>query len=109
MEIKPKIPSPPPHLGKEGRKLWRGVLSDYEIMESHDLKLLAEACGCIDRIDEARQEIEKAGPYFIDRWKQPKPHPAHAVEQANKTLLARLLRELNLDISPPENRPPSRY
>ena len=104
-----KIPRPPKHLKREGRKFWKGVLSDYEITETHDLKLLAEACHCIDRIAEARAEIEKAGAYFIDRWKQPKPHPGHATEQANKTLLARLLRELQLDLEPPENRAPGRY
>jgi P27 family predicted phage terminase small subunit len=109
MKIKTKIPKPPTHLNKGGRKLWRGVLQDYEIEETHDLKLLAEACGCIDRIDEARREIEKKGSYFEDRFGQPKEHPAHKTERDNKILLARLLRELNLDIAPPESRPPTRY
>ena len=106
---KMKIPKPPDYLKKHGRKFWRGVLSDYVIEETHDLKLLAEASACIDRINDAREEINKSGAYFIDRWKQPKPHPAHGVEKDNKVLLARLLRELKLDIEPPENRPPSRY
>lgn len=109
MRIKQKIPKPPKHLGTEGRRLWRGVLREFEIADTHDLKILAEACACADRIDAARQEIENKGAYFIDRWNQPKPHPAHGVEQTNKTLLARLLRELNLDIQPPESRPPGRY
>lgn len=38
-----KIPKPPSYLKADGRKLWRGVLRDYEITEVHDLKLLAEA------------------------------------------------------------------
>ena len=104
-----KIPKPPKYLKVDGRKFWRGVLRDYEILECHDLKLLAEAASCIDRISEAREEIEKAGPYYIDRFKQPKQHPAHDVERNNKTLLARLLRELCLDIEPPASRPPGRY
>jgi phage terminase small subunit len=107
METKTK--KAPNFLKTEGRKFWRGVLSEYEITETHDLKLLAEASSCADRIFEARAEIEKSGPYFIDRWKQPKPHPAHAIENANKILFARLLRELNLDVQMPESRPPQRY
>jgi P27 family predicted phage terminase small subunit len=107
--MKSKIPKEPKHLKRAGRKLWRGILKDYEITESHDLKLLGEACGCVDRIVEARAEIEKEGAYFTDRWGQPKPHPAHGVEKDNKILLARLLRELSLDLEPPENRIPGRY
>ena len=99
----------PKYLKFDGKKFYRGVLADFEISETHDLKLLAEAASCVDRITEARKEIDKSGSYFIDRWLQPKPHPAHAVENSNKVLLARLLRELNLDIAPPENRAPLRY
>jgi hypothetical protein len=54
-----KTPKEPNYLKKHGRKFWRGVLSDYEITECHDLRLLAEASACIDRISAAREEIEK--------------------------------------------------
>jgi phage terminase small subunit len=103
------IPKPPKHLGPKGRKLWRGILKEYVIDETHDLMRLAEACHCADRIDAARQEIEKQGEYFIDRFGQPKPHPAFAIEKDNKILLCRILRELNLDTPPPESRPPGLY
>jgi phage terminase small subunit len=103
------IPKPPKILGSEGRKLWRGVLKEYEISECHDLKRLAEAAHCCDRIDEARKEIDIQGPYFVDRFGQPKPHPAFAVEKDNKILLCRILRELNLDTPPPESRPPGLF
>ena len=107
--MKQKIPKPPQHLKAHGRAFWRGVHRDFEISECHDLKILSEAAACIDRIEEARKVIEEQGAYFIDRWKQPKPHPAHGIENQNKILLARLLRELCLDMDPPENRPPARY
>jgi P27 family predicted phage terminase small subunit len=107
--MKTKTPKPPDHLKFNDRKFWRGVLRDYEITEHHDLKLLAEACSCIDRIDEARQEIEKVGSYYIDRFGQPKEHPGQRTERDNKILLARLLRELCLDIEPPASRPPGLY
>jgi len=106
---KTKIPKPPQGLGAEGRKFWRGVHRDYEITECHDLKILGLASGCLDRIFESEQEIERSGSYYIDRFGQPKEHPAHKTERDNKILLARLLRELRLDIEPPGSRPPARY
>jgi len=104
-----KIPKPPKHLGKHGRDFWRGVLSDYDFTDTHEFSILTEASGCLDRIAEARAEIANAGSYFTERWGQPKQHPAHSVERDNRTLFARLVRELNLDITPPETRPPRRY
>jgi len=99
----------PNYLKLYGGKFYRGVLSDYEISETHDLQLLAEASACIDRVYESRAEIEKAGAFFRDRFGQPREHPAHKTERDNKILFARLLRELNLDIEIPANRPPKRY
>ena len=107
--MRPKIKKPPAHLRVDGRRLWRGILREFEISETHDLELLGEACGCVDRISEARAEIEKAGSFFKDRFGQPREHPAHKTERDNKILLCRILRELNLDIEPPESRPPGRY
>ena len=104
-----KIPKPPKHLDREGKKMWRGIHRDYEITECHDLNILAEACCCKDMIYKARQESTKAGPFYKDRFGQPREHPSLKTERDYMILLARLLRELNLDIQPPENRPPGRY
>ena len=94
-----KIPN---HLQKEGREFWRAVLSDYELEDSHHLKLLETASQCLDRIAQARRQILKHGGFYKDRFGQPKEHPAHKTERDNKVLFARLLRELNLDVEPPK-------
>ena len=97
----------PKHLQAEGRTFWESVLDDYDLEESHHLKLLENACQCIDRIAQARRHIRKHGAFFKDRFGQMKESPAGKAERDNKVLFARLIRELQLDIEPPrENRPP---
>jgi P27 family predicted phage terminase small subunit len=100
----------PKHLQKEGRDFWESVLSDFNIKDGHHLKLLENACVCLDRIAQARRQIKKHGGFYKDRFNQPKEHPAHKTERDNKIIFARLLRELNLDIEPPrESKPPALY
>jgi phage terminase small subunit len=97
----------PNHLQTEGGDFWKSVLSDYELEEAHHLKILESACVCVDRIAQARRKIRKDGGFYKDRWGIPKEHPAQKTERENKILFARLIRELQLDIEPPnENRPP---
>ena len=97
----------PNFLQVEGRDFWISVLTDYDLEESHHLKLLENACVCIDRIAQARRHIRKHGAFFKDRFLQMKESPAGKSERDNKILFARLMRELQLDIEPPkENRPP---
>lgn len=104
-----KLPEPPEYLGKKDRKFWRNILKDYQIAENHSLELLGLAGHCLDRIAECREQIDKDGAFFKDRWSQFKEHPAAKSERDQKTLLARLLRELCLDIQPTDNRIPERF
>ena len=107
---KKRIPRAPGHLVKEGRKFWRQVLKEIDLEEAHVLKLLESACQCLDRVQEARLEIEAKGSFYRDRFGQPKEHPAHKTERDNKVLFARLVRELGLDFEPqPGSRPPRQY
>jgi len=97
----------PKHLQAEGRDFWEKVLIDYELEEAHHLKLLENACQCVDRIAQSRRYIRKHGAFFKDRFNQLRESPAGKAERDNKVLFARLIRELQLDIEPPaENRPP---
>ena len=106
----PKIKRVPSHLESEGKKFWRQVLKDFDLRDAHHLKILENACQSLDRISEAQEQIKIDGAYFRDRFGQPREHPAHATERNNKTLFARLLRELSLDLNiPEENRPPGKY
>ena len=99
----------PTQLTPESRKLWRETLAGYEL-EPHHLKLLESACRAWDRIVQAQEQINKDGAYFKDRYDQFKPHPALEVENKNRNMFMRLIRELALDIEPPkESRPPRQY
>ena len=103
---------PPSHLKAKGpgRRFWAEVHTQFDVVDPHHLELLGQACGCLDAIKRAQEEIKTAGHYFKDRFGQPKAHPAYAVIKDCRVLFARLLRELRLDIeSPPESRPPRLY
>ena len=93
-----------------GRAFWRDIHEKFDLVDPHHLKLLQEACGCLDVIAKAQKEIEASGAFYKDRFGQPRAHPGYDLIKANRTLFARLLRELMLDNSePPEARPPRLY
>ena len=98
----------PPALRPETRAWWLTVVGGWA-MEPHHLKLLEAACRELDRAEEARLALKKAGgAVFIDRWGQPKESPWRKIEREARISYARLLREMNLDVEPPSApaRPP---
>ena len=104
-----KLPTPPTHLKAAGRKLWRGIVRDYEIADAHDLARLQVAAECADRVAEAREAIDRDGPYIEGRF-GPKNHPALAVEKDGRALLLRAIREMGVDLLPSQpSRPPSTW
>lgn len=104
---KPTAPKPPAYLSRAAKAWWKTIVTDFAL-ESHHLKILEAACGAWDRAEQARALLAKEGLTITDRFKQPKVHPAALIERDNKTLFARLVRELGLDVegSPADNRPP---
>jgi len=107
-----KTPKPPNSLKPRGpgRAFWKEVHKQFEVNDAHHLRLLEEACGCIDVIARAQKEIKTAGSFYKDRFGQPKAHPGFDLIRANRTLFARLVREMQLDTQPPDGaRPPRLY
>ena len=101
--------SPPDYLGEESRVFWQEVCGNF-YLEAHHLKILESVCTCWDRIVIARDEIAASGVFIKDRYGQIKTNPAVRVEDDSKILLARLLRELQLDVDLPDDpRPPRMY
>lgn len=88
---------PPDHLGDESSQFWKDVCRLF-FLEAHHLKLLESACDCWDTILDCRKQIAEDGPFIRDRYKQVKPHPGLNIMRDNKILLARLIRELQLDV-----------
>lgn len=105
-----KIPETTIKLNKPGLKFRRDILKNFQFDEVHDFERLNLACHCLDRIHACRDLMEKEGLFILDRFGISKPHPASDVEQKNKSLFIRLLRELNLDLTKPKDlRGPALY
>ena len=78
-------------------------------LEPHHVRLLTLAYEAYDSAQEARETLEREGKTYIDRSDQPKPRPEVAIQRDSAIGFARMLRELDLDISGPTDRarPPS--
>lgn len=103
-------PKAPKHLKPSTKKWYRQILEDYEL-ESHHIKILTLAAEAWDRCQQAREILDKEGLTYIDRFGCPRARPEVAVERDSRIAFARLVRELCLDIDPPEEpgRPPRLY
>lgn len=96
----------PAHLRPATAAWWRHVIADFTLEEHHE-RLLTLAAEAFDRSEQAREVIAAEGAYFMDRFEQPKAHPALAVERDSRVAFARLIRELDLDGEPaPDPRSP---
>ena len=101
-------PQPPTYLSQAGRSFWQRVVSEFDL-DSAALQLLAVACKQLDRIAEARAILAAQPVTYLDRFDQPREHPAVSIERNASVVFARLVRELALDVEPPaDSRPPRR-
>src|ERR1051326_3705431 len=107
---KPKnvaTPKPPMHLKPATRRWFSQVVESCEL-EEHHLRLLTLAGESWDRCVAARQVVDLNGLTFLDRFNCPRARPEFAIERDSRIPLARIIRELDLDIGapPPGSRPP---
>lgn len=109
--VRTRIPTAPKALSPDARKLWRQVCEEYDDLGPHHLKILQSACECWDRMASLKATIDQDGAIMTDRFGQKKPHPALKEERQARETFARLIRELGLDLEPPEEagRPPRQY
>lgn len=97
----------PEHLQPATRKWFSEVTLAFEL-ESHHVRLLTLAGEAWDRCEQARRVIDVEGLTFSDGNGAPRVRPEIAIERDSRLAFARLLRELDLDVSTPgESRPPS--
>jgi P27 family predicted phage terminase small subunit len=101
INMKKSTIKPPSHLRAETKKWFTSVLDDYEL-EDHHIRLLILACESWDRATQARETIAEHGIFYTDRLGSPRKHPAVSVEESARIAFARLVRELSLDVEPPE-------
>lgn len=105
MTGKTKSPKPPAHLRAASKRWWSAIASEYELEAQH-LALLDQAAKCLDRIDAARAILDRDGVVVQDRFGCARQHPGVNIELQNKTIFARLVREIGLDATAAESRPP---
>lgn len=101
-------PRPPEHLAEPTRAWWRSVVEDYQL-EPHHLRLLQLAGEAWDRSQQARAVLDESGLTYQNRFGDPVLRPEAAVERDARLAFARLIRELDLDVEPPNEgrtRPP---
>lgn len=96
------------HLKPATRRWVRDVNSRW-VLESHHRRILLHAAEAWDRGEEARRVVDREGQTYLDRFNQPKLRPEVLVERDMKTLFAKLVRELDLDLEAPKelSRPPA--
>jgi P27 family predicted phage terminase small subunit len=104
MDVKPKHPKPPKHLKPGTRRWWKEVVTDWRL-EEHHRRLLTLAGEAWDRCGQARELIETDGLTVPTKAGGPRLHPAVRVEQDARLAFARLIRELDLDVTPPADAP----
>ena len=95
---------PPKHLSLESAQLWREVTGDYTF-GAEGYPLLQDALEARDRARAARLEIERTGLLFVnEQTGTPHPNPLLRTERDSWTAFRLAWRQLDLDISPPEER-----
>jgi P27 family predicted phage terminase small subunit len=89
----------PNGLKASGQRFWRDVMDEFELSDPQDLELLKQACGCLDRLTEAQEQIEADGMFTTCGHGGKKSHPALTIEASAIKLFLRITRELRLDVA----------
>jgi hypothetical protein len=100
---KPKIPE---ELGTAGRRLWKAIQDEFEILDSGGLAYLLSAARAEDDIQRMRQTLAREGD--VSPTDRSRAHPLHAAIRGAETVRRQSLRALNLDIGPMRTTGPGR-
>jgi P27 family predicted phage terminase small subunit len=105
-----KVAKAPNGLGAQGKRLWKKILSEYELTESHDLARLEMACRTLDNLHDAEDRVRRDGMFTENRYGNIVEHPAVKSIKDFRLLFVKIIRELSLDIvQPGDSRPPGKY
>ena len=101
-----KSHKPPEHLSSAAKDWFLALQAEYGIFDIGGVSLLTAAAESWDRCRTAREAIATdGGPIIRDRFDQPKPHPAAAIERDSRAQTMAALKALNLDIEPLKDGP----
>ena len=82
-------------LGKEGKGWVKQVKRVFQF-DTHELETLYQAGRCLDLIAACQEKIDLHGPVVTNELGALRPNPACGILRDQKTLFARLNRELEL-------------
>ena len=90
------VPAPPRGAQAAGKRLWKAVLADFELVE-HELTLLRQAVHVADLCELLQRRVDDEGPLLGDR-----AHPALVELRQQRVLLARLIVALRVPLGEEE-------
>jgi phage terminase small subunit len=97
----------PKHLRAATRNWFDQICREYQL-ESQHIKILQIAAESWDTYEKARDSIAENGMTFVNKKHGDiKPRPEVAIMQNSRIAFLRALRELNLDVQPPDTPRPS--
>jgi len=94
----------PGHLSPEAKKIWREILSEYQIDDAVGRKILRVSLEAFDRAQAAREAVDMEGLTVTDKFDQTKAHPLLSVERDSRAAFLAGLKALNLDLEPLKDR-----
>ena len=97
--LRPKKPSPPDHLDKIERGMWRETVELYDFHDGPSQSLLRTALEAHQRARECREAIVRDGMMTADRFGQLKAHPLLSAERDARAAFLNAMRHLALDMT----------
>jgi P27 family predicted phage terminase small subunit len=101
----------PSTLSKEAQRIWKLILTSYELDDEAGMLLLKSTLEAYDRAQAAKDVIDREGMQIIDRFQQVKPHPLLTTERDARSQFMAGMKQLNFDLEPLRDgpgRPPLR-
>jgi P27 family predicted phage terminase small subunit len=92
-----KKADPPSTLGRRGCRLWRAAVAEHEFSPAEAV-LLEALSSAYDVWGEATAALKKDGVVTLDRFGQARPHPAVNICRDAANTMAKLARQLTLEL-----------
>ena len=98
------VPQPPAELQHAGRELWKTVMQQYVIEETHQ-QLLKLACLSADSAASMRETIKREGETVVGSVGQVAAHPLIACGGAAQKRIAAFLKQMGIFDEPKREKP----
>lgn len=97
-------PVPPDGLGPEALRLWDEIVTSYAFDDPASTEILRQAVCAVDLAAKCREQVQRDG-LMVKVRGQTKENPAAKIELTARSLSARLLARLGLDLEPTRSGP----